>query len=166
MGDSLIVDGTVYISEGILSDITDESYTFKKEREIIAKNQIAYSGLSYVLQKGWGVSAAIAIGDGTDPVSPHSIKLSNELSNSVSGRFPIRGTAETRVKNGIVYLTALWVDAQGYTGNVEEWGIFATAPGQPIGEKDSGKLVSRLLQSFSRTPGMDVLITWVLDFTA
>lgn len=166
MSDSIMIDGTVFISEGILSDVTGESYKFIKKRQIIAKNQVAYTGLSYVLKYGWGVSAAIAIGTGTDATSPHSIKLSNELSNSLSGRFPIRGTAETREKNGIVYLTALWVNTQGYTDPVEEWGIFVTAPGQPIGAKDSGKLFSRLLQNFSRTPGMDVEITWVVDFTA
>ena len=142
------------------------NWHFEPESCKAFKNQICYTGWEFVNSKGWdnlGLCIALGTGSTSDGNTPKTTdtKLNNELS---SARFIIP-SAKGRVRNNTIMLSTLWNRGQGYTGQITEWGLFANLLGNNLQTPNTGYLVSRIAQTYTRTATDDVELTWVISYS-
>jgi hypothetical protein len=172
LNEKIHVQGFLNIQEGFAYDIEkDENgnlidWKFDCKNNLgWNQNKICFPGYSFVLSKGWGVAAVIGVGNGlvtggNAPANTNT-QLNSEITN---GRFAIPDSRDgiSRVNNGVITLQTLWPRGQGYVGNITEWGIFVTNQGGNLQAPNTGYLVSRIAQSYTRTAGNDLYLTWVI----
>lgn len=146
------------------------NYKFEREGLIEEKNNVLCNGFFTLFGNSWNLPCVIAIGNGdngsTDP--GNAPQQSDELLNSelTNGRFPCV-SLENRfdTNTGVATFNSLY-PRNAYSGQVTEWGLFAGSLGSvSINSKDSGFLVARIAEDFTKTATEDVDVVWTITVT-
>ena len=155
MKDLSFIKGELNIREGRAYNQKRDNKTgeiidwdFKVDNIIKGNNVICLNGLNFLLKRNWGLPMAIAIGNGLATPSNTDTKLSNELS---TGRFGVRGNAFTRVSQNVITLSALWNRANVISTEITEWGLFVNEQGTNVSATNSGYLLARKAQTYTKT---------------
>ncbi len=174
MKDLSFIKGELTIREGRAFNQTIDNKTgeiidwqFKADHEIKGKNTICLSGLTFLLKRNWGLPMAIAIGNGlatgAGTPSNEDTKLNNEFD---TGRFGVRGNAFTRVSSNVITLSALWNRANVISTEITEWGLFINEQGTNVSAKNSGYLLARKAQEYTKTDiAKDIELVWIITIT-
>lgn len=172
--DKITISGRLYIKEGrALNQRIDNNgnlidWNFIGESVSEGQNVICTVGLNFILARDWGLPMAIAIGNGSTtganiPASTDT-SLNSELDNA---RFGVRGNAKSRVKDGIVSLSALWSRGQAYSGTVTEFGLFINEEGTQVSGRNTGFMLARKALEYQKSDStQDVELLWIIKFTA
>ena len=144
------------------------NWEFEQENSTNKKNVICTAGINFIFTRNWGVPMSIVVGNGsTSGANAPAITDTTITGELANGRFGVRGDANSRVRNGTITLSALWPRGQTFTGDITNFGIFAVETGNNATQYNSGFLVARAAQAFTRTDvTKDVELVWVITITA
>jgi hypothetical protein len=170
------VEGFLTLYEGDARDIVKDSngniisYTFEN-RKLVGKTQnVICNGFFQLLSAGWTLPCAIAIGNGdngsidaNNAPKQADIKLNREVDQ---GRFIcLDRTERFNQVSGIATFNSLY-PSNAFSEEVTEWGLFAgTLNSVAINSKDSGFLVARRAEPYTKDPDKAVDVVWTIGVT-
>lgn len=174
--DNLIAKGKLSLYRGKAYDIEKDNfgniidYKFDRKGLINEGNNVLCNGFFTLFSSSWNLPCVIAIGNGDNgTINPANTpqqtdeSLNSELTN---GRFPCVSLNNRFDENtGVATFNSLY-PRNAYSGEVTEWGLFAGPLNSvAINSKDSGFLVARIAESFTKTSTEDVDVVWTITVT-
>lgn len=152
----------------------------KSEKPLLEGDNIICQGFFNFIPILDTAAAVIAIGNGDNgtinpsnhlSINPsnapnyNDIQLNKELEN---GRFPSTNLEERKsvVNETMTFSFQALMPANAYSQQISEWGLFVGRSGiVELVTKDSGFLIARRAEPFTKQPDQDVLIVWVVSLT-
>jgi hypothetical protein len=155
------------------------SYEFERRKQVVKKNNaIARVGFFQLLQNGFTSPSVIAIGNGDNgsvngtggAVNPanfpneNNTQLNHELNNGRFRTFNRENRLDTTT--GVATWNA-FIPFNAYSGLITEWGLFSSISSQnsfssAILQKNSGALVARLPEVYTKPETDDLDVTWTI----